>query len=95
LDSLAGVGASGNFAERCSRGTVFEMTFHIGSTKRWWNKPIREGSNVRMYGFIAVMVGAALYEILSSPIARWWLGGLIVGSVLVAVVLRWQRGDGL
>jgi hypothetical protein len=48
-----------------------------------------------MYGFIAVMVGAALYEILSSPIARWWLGGLIVGSLLVAVVIRMQRGDGL
>jgi uncharacterized membrane protein YraQ (UPF0718 family) len=94
LDILAGVGASGNFAERCSRGTVFEMTLHIGSKKRWWNNP-REGSSVRMYSFIAVMVGAALYEILSSPIARWWLGRLIVGSVLVAVVLRMQRGDGL
>jgi hypothetical protein len=70
------------------------MTFRIGSKKRWWNNP-QGGSYVRLYGAIALMVVAALYEIFSSPLARWWFGGLIVASVVVALVIRLQRGDGL
>jgi hypothetical protein len=70
------------------------MTIHARSKKRWWNNP-REGSSVKLGGMIAVMVGAALYEIFSSPFARWWFVGLIVGGVFVAVVIRMQRGDGL
>ena len=45
------------------------------------------------FGF--VMVGAAgLYWIFSHPVALGWIGGLIVGGILVALVIRWQRGDG-
>jgi hypothetical protein len=69
------------------------VTFHIGSKKRWWNNQ-RGGSIVRLAG-IALMVGAALYEIFSSPLSRWWFAGLIVGGVVVALVIRMQRGDEL
>jgi multidrug efflux pump subunit AcrB len=70
------------------------MTFHIGSKKRWWNNQ-RGGSIARLTGAIALMVGAALYEIFSSPFARWWFVALIVGGVVVALVIRMQRGDEL
>ena len=79
-------------AESYSHWVVSEMTFHIGSKKRWWNN---QRGGARLTTAIALMVGAALYEIFSSPFARWWFVGLIVGGVVVALVIRMQRGDGL
>jgi hypothetical protein len=43
---------------------------------------------------IVMMVVAALYCIFSDPVARGWFSGLVLGSVLAAVVIRLQRGDG-
>jgi hypothetical protein len=56
--------------------------------RRWWNKPIKKGNPIRLYGLIFVMVIAVLVKILWSPIARIWFGSLILGSVLVAVFLH-------
>jgi hypothetical protein len=73
---------------------VFEMTFHFGSKPRWWNSLPGDRVGLKLY-FGFVMVGAAgLYWIFSHPVALGCIGGLIVGGILVALVIRWQRGDG-
>jgi len=40
------------------------------------------------------LVVANLIVIFTDPFARWWFTGILVGSVLVAILLRMSRGDG-
>lgn len=57
---------------------------------KWWNRPIESG-NLGLLRVTSVIVFGIVVEILSSPMARIWVGLVIVGSVLVAVFLRWRR----
>ena len=61
---------------------------------KWWNRPIESG-NLGLLRVTSVIVFGIVVEIMSSPMARIWFGLVIVGSVLVAIFLRWRRARDL